>query len=280
MHPPAPLGTCQSGSREFTRVWGWRRRLIERLRRRGRCPDHSSSDGNREAEEWQAESWGRLLRLSRAASGLRMASAERFRQARRPINENPAKNRVRCPTRAAARPSRSQSAPPPGCGFRGSEHGQRISSVELRPPGSSHGQPPSPSPQRSWPKPRPSADPAVASELDELGPVAIVPLCSRRRARAGSPQSLRTATGGGAARKSSDLESNRPRGRGNSTGRVSVSIGKRPERIRFTSALDAEVEQAVCQGISGVGTRLLQNLVAISAQSDQLLISESGGGWS
>jgi len=136
------------------------------------APDHRSSDGNREAEEWQADPGARLLRLVRGA-GHRIAdgSAERFGKARRSHQRNPAKQGALSePMPRPSAPAGSQSAPPPGWRIQRNRAraDQRFPSWSDQ--DSVMGQPPSPNRlNASWLEPRPAAGSTVAPSWTNWG---------------------------------------------------------------------------------------------------------------
>jgi len=163
-----------------------------------------------------------------------MLRPSRFASPAIPIQRNPSETRVRCPSRSAAQAQQVLQIRLPACRIQRSEHWGRIS-VELVDQdsvmASLHRHPSTQLPSR-----RPARSKRWASELDELGPVAIVPLCSRRpgRGRAAHPKNRfwapGTANWSGAARKIQDLIK-RPRGSRHGTGASSQSA-KRPEESR------------------------------------------------
>jgi len=145
--------------------------------------------------------------------------------------EIPNENRVRCP-RPSQRPGQQGLNPSLQARIRGSEQvtwstDQLQVEVWFRRQDSDHGQRSrSPSPTTAVGRAAPSADPAVASKLDELGPVAdSSAVGSSGRPGQAAPSSLRTQLGCGLLERFHDLDQTGPGGRGTSLG-LSVSIGK------------------------------------------------------
>jgi len=153
----------------------------------------------------------------------------------------------------------------------------RISRSSWSGPGFSHGPASIAIASTQLAEPRPSADPAVAPELDELGPVADSSAVLQTAGPGGRQPHSRcgTATGGGAARRSSDLDQTGPGGRG-THGAIGLNRPK-ARRIEITRRLKPLKLSSCCARDSGVDASGSKTSSPSVPRANQLPDSESGG---